>query len=175
MSDVSLFFSVWEIFFLSTWQLLNFPIRLNEFRDYKVWLFVFQHHSQMLLTLKQLNRSSRHRPTLLQGNRQKVRQKSPLVTVYRPHYILLHLTVTSWFRGMLKNILCYLTVISRAFCFTSSQSHWRTFYVISSLSHSRIYCVMTSQSHSRTLCVTKSQSHSITLCNLISISLKNPV
>lgn len=158
-------FSVWEIFFLSTWQLLNFPIRLNEFRDYKVWLFVFQHHSQMLLTLKQLNRSSRHRPTLLQGNRQKVRQKSPLVTIYRPHYILLHLTVTSWFRGMLKNILCYLTVISLESIL---------FYLIS-ISLNNILCNIISISLKNILCNNISISLKNTLCNLISISLNKTV
>lgn len=165
MSDVSLFFSVWEMFFFSTWQLLNFPIRLNKFRDYKVWLFVFQHHSQMLLTLKQLNRSSRHRPTLLQGNRQKVRQKSPLVTVYRPHYILLHLTVTSWYRGMLKNILCYLTVISLESIL---------FYFIS-ISLKNILCNIISISLKNILCNDISISLKNTLCNLISISLKKTV
>lgn len=152
-------------FFFSTWQLLNFPIRLNEFRDYKVWLFVFQHHSQMLLTLKQLNRSSRHRPTLLQGNRQKVRQKSPLVTVYRPHNILLHLTVTSWFSGMLKNILCYLTVISLESIL---------FYLIS-ISLKNILCNIISISLKNILCNNISISLKNTLCNLISVSLNNTV
>lgn len=89
--------------------------------------------------------------------------KSPLVTVYRPHYILLHLTVTSWYRGMLKNILCYLTVISLESIL---------FYLIS-ISLKNILCNIISISLKNILCNDISISLKNTLCNLISILLKN--
>lgn len=85
--------------------------------------------------------------------------------IYRPHYILLHLTVTSWFSGMLKNILCYLTVILLESIL---------FYLIS-ISLRNILCNIISISLKNILCNNISISLKNTPCNLISISLNNTV